>query len=274
MKKQIIFVILLWINICKGRIALTKSQLYLILECAVRLTEYGAEIYRVEESITRMCSAYGCVRVHSYATPSNIIVSGENPQGEVLTQTRRVQKSGTDIEKLHALNDLVRKVCSKEITDKRFSDELERIDKIGRFPMIIEILFYGIIAGAFCLFFGGRQVNEVLFAFLIGAVVGVISKLLEKVNANKMFARFLCSTVASLGAFLLLRLGLVVTVDNIIIGNIMTLIPGIGLTNSLRDLFMGDTVTGVLRSIEAILLATSIALGYFAAAFLLGGLYI
>lgn len=253
---------------------MTKAQLYLILECAQRLTEYGAEIYRVEESIIRMCSAYGCIRVHAYATPSNIIVSGENAQGEVITQTRRVRKSGTDIEKLHALNDLVRRVCSGEITDNDFENEIKKIDKINRFPIIVEVLFSSIIAGSFCLFFGGRQISEVLFAFIIGAIVGTIAKLLEKINANKIFSRFLCSGVASLCAFLLLRFGLIATVDNIIIGNIMTLIPGIGLTNALRDLFMGDTITGVLRSIEAVLLATSIALGYFAAAFLLGGLYI
>jgi uncharacterized membrane protein YjjP (DUF1212 family) len=30
----------------------------------------------------------------------------------------------------------------------------------------------------------------------------------------------------------------------------MTLIPGIGLTNALRDLFTGDSIAGLLRAIE------------------------
>ena len=49
--------------------------------------------------------------------------------------------------------------------------------------------------------------------------------------------------------------------DYIIIGNIMILIPGIGITNALRDLFSGDVMTGILRSIEAVLLTLAIALG-------------
>ena len=51
----------------------------------------------------------------------------------------------------------------------------------------------------------------------------------------------------------------------------MSLIPGIGLTNALRDLFTGDVLTGILRSIEAALLGLVIAAGYIIAAFMLGG---
>ena len=42
----------------------------------------------------------------------------------------------------------------------------------------------------------------------------------------------------------------------------MTLIPGVNFTNSLRDLFTGDSMTGVLRFIESLLTALAIALGY------------
>ena len=50
----------------------------------------------------------------------------------------------------------------------------------------------------------------------------------------------------------------------------MSLIPGIGLTNALRDLFTGDSISGLLRLIEAALIALSIAAGYFLVAFLGG----
>ena len=35
------------------------------------------------------------------------------------------------------------------------------------------------------------------------------------------------------------------------IGNIMLLIPGVALTNSLRDMFSGNTISGLMRFIEA-----------------------
>lgn len=51
----------------------------------------------------------------------------------------------------------------------------------------------------------------------------------------------------------------------------MTLIPGVGLTNALRDLFVGDSISGVLRLIEAVLLALAIACGYVVASLMFGG---
>ena len=62
------------------------------------------------------------------------------------------------------------------------------------------------------------------------------------------------------------RLGLGDNVDMISIGNIMLLIPGVALTNSLRDMFGGNTLSGIMRFIEALLQALTIAFGFALAA--------
>ena len=51
----------------------------------------------------------------------------------------------------------------------------------------------------------------------------------------------------------------------------MVLIPGIGLTNSLRDIFTGDSITGILRGLEAMLVALAIAAGFFVFVAVFGG---
>lgn len=48
-------------------------------------------------------------------------------------------------------------------------------------------------------------------------------------------------------------------IDNILIGALMTLVPGLAMTNALRDLFMGDLLSGIVRMCEAIL--SALALG-------------
>ena len=92
----------------------------------------------------------------------------------------------------------------------------------------------------------------------------------EKTLPNKIFPKFFAAAVATFFAYVAVKLGFISDVDKVIIGNIMTLIPGIGLTNALRDLFMGDSIAGLLRSIEAVLIAVAIAAGYFLVA-VLGG---
>ena len=59
-------------------------------------------------------------------------------------------------------------------------------------------------------------------------------------------------------------------VDKIMIGDIMLLIPGLMATNAIRDILIGDTISGVMRFIEAMLLAAVLALGFIGAIFLIG----
>ena len=59
--------------------------------------------------------------------------------------------------------------------------------------------------------------------------------------------------------------------DKIMIGDIMLLIPGIAMTNSVRDILVGDTISGVMRLIESLLWAGSIAFGFMLAIRLIGG---
>ena len=53
--------------------------------------------------------------------------------------------------------------------------------------------------------------------------------------------------------------------DTIIIGTIMPEIPGLSFGDALRDLLCGDTVSGSLRLVQALLRALIMALGYMAA---------
>lgn len=249
---------------------MTKKTIGLVMEIAQQMIECGAEISRVEESVTRICRCYGC-EPEVYATPSNVIVSVETESGNQYTQTRRIKSASLDIERQHLLNDLVRRLSVTPLSDGEISAELKKIAGTAQYGLWLKLVFYAVISGSFCIFFGGRSWSEMVLASVIGAVVGLAGVGLDRINTNRILSRFLCSLLACGSALLLLRLKAVASADNIIIGNIMSLIPGIGLTNALKDLFIGDTVTGILRFMEAILLALAIALGFWAAVYLTGG---
>ena len=60
--------------------------------------------------------------------------------------------------------------------------------------------------------------------------------------------------------------------DMIMIGTIMLMIPGLALGTSLRDLFGGDMVSGLLRFAQALFTAAIIAAGYGLAWLTIGGI--
>ena len=62
--------------------------------------------------------------------------------------------------------------------------------------------------------------------------------------------------------------------DMVIIGVIMLLIPGIAFTNSMRDILVGDTISGIMRLIESLLWAAGLAVGFMLAILLVGGIAI
>ena len=250
---------------------MTEEYLYMALELGEKLLVSGAEVNRVEESLNRICNAYGAKRTDVYATTSSIVVSVENEDGKVLTQTRRIASTSTDIERLDYLNNVSRKVTAKKPSTEEFRELLDGLNSIKQYRPILVILCYALSAGSFTLFFGAGTFLEILFSTLIGGFIGFINVSGERLGLQKLILKLICSFSACTLAFLVASMPQIPTVDKIIIGNVMTLIPGIGLTNAIRDLFTGDVNTGILRSIDALLLGIVIAAGYILSAFLMGG---
>ena len=109
-------------------------------------------------------------------------------------------------------------------------------------------------------------------AALIGIVLKLIVYATEKTQVNMIFANVVCSFAVCSIAFAFVMLGFGYSTDKIIIGNIMLLIPGVALTNSIRDMISGDIMAGRLRFCEACLVSLAIAAGYIIAALIFGGI--
>ena len=127
-----------------------------------------------------------------------------------------------------------------------------------------------LISGAFTIFLGGNFIESVASA-LIGLVLSIIVYFSEKAFLNKIFAKFIGAFAITFGAYIFMKSGAIHTIDKVIIGNIMLLIPGVGLTNAFRDLLVGDNIAGLIKLIEAVLSALAIVAGYFLFIFLVGG---
>ena len=83
-----------------------------ILNIGEAMLQCGAEIFRVEDSLYRMYKSYGFVKYDVYVIPSNIQVTVESPEGEILTQIRHIESTGADYDRLNYLNALSRYVCA------------------------------------------------------------------------------------------------------------------------------------------------------------------
>lgn len=245
-----------------------------LFSCAMDIGEQmlicGAEVHRVEDSMQRICSAIGAKRTDVFIITSSMVVTLYTAEGETYTQTRRITSMSTDIEKLHRLNKLSRKICEHKMSAEEIRGDFEAILSGKSYPFWLVCVSYMTIAAAFAIFFGGYLADAAV-ALVIGGLMSVLVLLCDRAGINNIFTKFISSFMVSTLALAAMKLGIIETIDKAIIGNIMLLIPGVGLTNGLRDLFAGDSIAGILRLIEAILTAGAIAAGYFLFAFLMGG---
>lgn len=246
-----------------------KELLNCTLDIAEQMLICGAEIWRVEDSVKRMCHSMGAHRVDVFIITSSMIATVYDAEGHPFTQTRRIMGIGTDIERLHRLNGLSRRICERKMRVGEIRAEYNEILSQRSYPFWAECLSYAVIAASFTLFFGGTWVESAI-SFFVGLLMRFVVFFVDKTLMNKIFARFISTYLACSLAFVSIKIGWIMTIDKVMIGNIMTLIPGVGLTNALRDLFTGDSIAGLLRLIEAVLTALAIAAGYFLFACTLG----
>lgn len=62
--------------------------LHCLMDIAEALLAVGAEVNRVEDTLTRMGTAYGAVRMNAFVITSSIVVTMTLPSGRDITQTR------------------------------------------------------------------------------------------------------------------------------------------------------------------------------------------
>ncbi|WP_369819412.1 threonine/serine exporter family protein [Tissierella sp. P1] len=88
-----------------------------------------------------------------------------------------------------------------------------------------------------------------------------IVNLISKLELTFFIDNLIGSALAALLSHILVHIGVGENIDKVIIGSIMCLVPGVAITNSIRDTMSGDFVSGLSRGAEAVFSAIAIALG-------------
>jgi uncharacterized membrane protein YjjP (DUF1212 family) len=226
------------------------------------MLKYGGETYRVEETMERIAHAQQMEEVHSYVTPTGIVFSFRPPGGEEeRTRLIRIDQRLIDLNKVSLVNDLSRRVVAGKLSLAEAEKELRLIDRQKMsYSLPFQYLAAGVASGSFAILFGGVWI-DFFPAFLAGMAVYASFLYLEIWLKVKFFAELLAAFVGGLLAILLYRYMIGMHVDQIIIGALMPLVPGLPLTNAVRDIMAGDLIAGVGRTAEALLTALSIAAG-------------
>ena len=238
-----------------------EERLDLVLDIAEQMVISGAEVARTEYSIRRICKSFGAARTEALSITTSLIVTVYYGEYSSVTQTRRVDKFAYNMDRLEKMNALSREICEKKLSVEEGRKRFKELMSEKYYSFYHQILFFMLIAFTFTLFFGG-SIKDALTSSAIAVLFKYIDEFAKKIEINKFIPIVTSSLLGGFFAILAVRFEIADSVSMVSIGDVMLLIPGIMLTNSLRDMFGGDTITGGIRFIEAAMIAIMIALGF------------
>lgn len=223
------------------------------------MMQNGGETYRVEDTMTRIAAAYGMRDSHSFVTPTGILFAVDGAASA--TRLIRISERSTDLNKVTLVNDISRRIGRGELTPEEARRLLQRIEGIpAAYRPSLQAAAAALASGCFLLMFQGR-LADFIPAMLAGGLGFAALVLFHRLVAVKLFAEFVASVVVGTLAVLFVQAGFGHELDRIIIGSVMPLVPGLLLTNAVRDLIAGHLVSGLSKGAEAFLTAFAIGTG-------------
>lgn len=221
----------------------------------------GAETYRVEDTMDHILKKGNKDTVESFALMTGIVATvNDRSMDTPLTVMRTVNRRSTNLSNIMKVNEISRRYCKDKITLEEAWEQLQGVNQKQYRRTFYNLAMAGVSAG-FVMMFGGTA-WDVLVGAVVGLLLGLIVTATKIGRLNAIIADILSGAGISLATLLMNRLVMgVLNTDIIIISSMMSIVPGVAITNAIRDTLHGDYLSGSARILEAFVKAASIALG-------------
>ena len=228
---------------------------------AAKMTlENGGETYRAEQTVERMARGFGFKRVEVIAFPTGITMTLLTDSGASFTRIVRVSRRGIDLKKLDACNMVSRMAAAGLLTS---GDALARLEEENRkqpYSFAVQLLACSLSSGFFAVMLSGGA-PEFFVAVLCGLGTQCILSLLGRLGVPGILNGMLSALFTAVIALIAHRLAPSLLVGPVISASIMPVLPGLAMTNAIRDTIRGDLISGGARFAEAVLCALTLGAG-------------
>lgn len=220
----------------------------------------GAETHRAESTMSHILKKGTPARVTTLALTTSIMITIEDEHSNPLTIVRRISGGSIKLSRITRVNEISRNFCNDKITLEEAYQQLLQIPPREYSPTLYNIATIGIAVG-FVMFFGG-SVLDIIATICTSAVLAALITLCKHFHIGGFVLNCASSTGLAFTCMFLQHFFFPgIDTDIVIIGSIMSLVPGVAITNAIRDTLQGDYVSGCARMLEAFLTASAIAIG-------------
>ena len=220
----------------------------------------GAETYRVNDTVKRICSSRGFNHINVFVAPNTIIVSDDRFDG--YTFMKVIENRCINLNKIDMLNDFSRKFVNQlDMTIDDAINEIKNLDEKSPYKRMELNIWTAIGSSSFAALVGGDNVLTFILTLITSVMAMIIYDKAKKISNIPVFATLVSAIIIGFCGVGLVELGILNTPKMLIVGSIMPLLPGVPFIKAVRDLVSGELMSGVGRAFEAAIIATAIAVG-------------
>lgn len=243
---------------------MSHKNLTLLADTAVLAGELmltsGAETFRAETTMIHILRKGTNAGVTALALTTSIMITIEEPDTPPLTIIRRIHGSSLNLSRISMVNEISRSFCSDRISLEEAYEQLQNLPSSIYSRKWYALSIIGVAVG-FTLFFGGTFL-DVIATLITASVLACIFLTCKRLSLGGFAVNCMSSIGLALTCmFLKHTIFPAIDSDIVIIGSIMPLVPGVAITNAIRDTLQGDYISGSARILEAFVAAAAIAIG-------------
>ena len=231
----------------------------LVTRLGETMLKNGGEIFRADEAMRYAADAFGLKDFCSYVIANGMFSSFCSGNQMYSCKILSLPLTPIVLNKVEALNALSRKISSEGCSPEEVENALNEIDCMESVANWKKVLAAAAGAACFsCLFRG--SITDGAGAFIAGLVLFLLYPC-AKLHLPKIMTNIAGAAVAALMCCLLYGLGIGNNLDLMMIGPVFVMAPGVLLTNAIRNFMENDYLSGLLRLMDAVLVAGAIAIG-------------
>jgi len=220
----------------------------------------GAESYRVEGTMNYILKTSDLEVTEAFAITTGLVATLDDTNIKAITIVKRIQNRDTNLNKIYQVNIISRNLSAGAFTVDEAYQALKEIKEVQYKKWEKDVAVIVLVA-SFALLLGG-SFWEVVAAGIDGLFLVIAIEIGVAVGMSVIMRNLLSAACVAIGAIFLQKIFILhLNADIIIVATIMPLVPGTAITNAIRDTLQGDYMSGGAKTLEAFVIATSIALG-------------
>lgn len=231
-----------------------------LLEVGSYLMSSGANSLRIRSIIERISASFGYQAELLITNRALMLTLHDKQEQHFFNSLKRTSPHGVNFRIASGISRMSWRVADEKWSIEQINQELDRLIHLPHFPRIVVLIMVSLAGASFCRLFEGSYI-DMLIAFVATFAGLFVRQEMAKRRFNPYMVIFCAAFTAALISGAYMKFSIIDTRAHAFAASVLFLIPGVPFINALSDIIDGNIMNGIVRGVNGLVIAFTIALG-------------